>query len=81
MVMTFCYLNQIMPGVKKHIFHPRQTDDMFVIALEITDPAAEYEMVDFMKTTGCKETSVQSAEEGWWYGLWDQPEAYEKLNA
>src|SRR5690606_23804816 len=36
MVLTYCYLNQIMPGVKKHLFHPRQTDDYFVIAVEVT---------------------------------------------
>ncbi len=80
MVLTFCYLNQIMPGVKKHVFHPRQTDDMFVIALEITDASAELEMVDFLKSTGAVETSVQVAEEGWWYGRWDKPEPYEQLN-
>jgi hypothetical protein len=78
MVMTYCYLNQIMPGVKKHIFHPRQTDDLFVIAIEITDPAAELEIVDFLKTTGSLETNVQVAEEGWWYGRWDKEEDYQK---
>ena len=78
MVMTYCYLNQIMPGVKKHIFHPRQTDDLFVVAIEITDPAAELEIVDFLKTTGAVETDVQIAEEGWWYGRWDKEEDYQK---
>jgi hypothetical protein len=78
MVLTYCYLNQIMPGVKKHVFHPRQTDDLFVIAIEITDPAAELEIVDFLKTTGSLETNVQVAEEGWWYGRWDKEEEYEK---
>ncbi len=77
MVMTYCYLNQIMPGVKKHIFHPRQTDDLFVVAIEITDPAAELEIVDFLKTTGAVETDVQVAEEGWWYGRWDKEEDYQ----
>lgn len=81
MVLTYCYLNQIMPGVKKHVFHPRQTDDTFVMAVEITDPAAELEIIDFMKTTGAGEINVQYAEEGWWYGFFDQEEEYEKLNA
>lgn len=80
MVLTFCYLNQIMPGVKKHVFHPRQTDDLFVVALEITDASAELEMVDFLKSTGTVETSVQVAEDSWWYGFWDKPEPYEQLN-
>ncbi len=78
MVLTYCYLNQIMPGVKTHIFHPRQTDDLFVVAIEITDPAAEHEIIDFLKTTGAVETDVQVAEEGWWYGRWDKEEEYQK---
>lgn len=78
MVMTYCYLNQIMPGVKKHLFHPRQTDDYFVIAVEVTEPDSEHEIIEFFKTTGCIETDVQVAENGWWYGWWDKEEDYTK---
>lgn len=78
MVLTYCYLNQIMPGVKKHVFHPRQSDDYFVIVMEITDPSTENEIVDFLKSTGSIETSVQVAEEGWWYGWWHKEEDYQK---
>jgi len=78
MVLTYCYLNQIMPGVKKHVFHPRQSDDYFVIAVEITDPASELEIVDFLKSTGAVETDVQIAENSWWYGWWDKAEDYQK---
>jgi len=78
MVLTYCYLNKIMPGVKKHVFHPRQTDDLFVIVMEITDPATEGEIMDFLKSTGPVETNVQVAEEGWWYGMWDKDEDYQK---
>lgn len=81
MVLTFCYLNQIMPGVKKHVFHPRQSDDLFVAAIELNGHVTEQEVIDFLKSTGAKETSVQAAEAGWWYGRWDKPEAYEALNA
>ncbi|MBN9483416.1 MAG: quinol:cytochrome C oxidoreductase [Bacteroidetes bacterium 43-93] len=77
MVLTFCYLNQIMPGVKKHVFHPRQSDDLFVVALEISD-ANEQEAINFLKTTGAVETSVQIAESEWWYGRFDKEEPYEK---
>jgi len=77
MVLTFCYLNQIMPGVKKHVFHPRQSDDLFVVALEISD-ANEQEAINFLKTTGAIETSVQIAESEWWYGRFDKEEPYEK---
>jgi len=81
MVLTFCYLNQIMPGVKKHVFHPRQSDDLFVMTIEITQHVNELETIEFLKSTGAKETSVQIAEEGWWYGRFDKQEPYELLNA
>ena len=81
MVLTFCYLNQIMPGVKKHVFHPRQSDDTFVIVLELNDSVSEKEALDFLKSTGAKETNIQKAEASWWYGRWDKAEAYEALNA
>jgi hypothetical protein len=77
MVLTYCYLNQIMPGVKKHIFHPRQTDDYFVLVLELNDHISEQEALAFLGTTGAVETNVQVAEEGWWYGRWDEEETYE----
>jgi Protein of unknown function (DUF3341) len=79
MVLTFCYLNQIMPGVKKHVFHPRQTDDLFVVAMEITDHTNEQELVDFLKSTGSIDTNVQIAESEWWFGRFDQEEPYQKL--
>ena len=54
--------------------------DATTVARAITDASAELEMVDFLKSTGAVETSVQVAEEGWWYGRWDKPEPYEQLN-
>src|SRR3954470_21674 len=62
MVLTFCYLNQIMPGVKKHVFHPRQTDDLFLIVIEMTGNTTDIEVLDFLKTTGAVETKVEYAE-------------------
>src|ERR1700753_2729193 len=52
MVLTFCYLNQIMPGVKKHVFHPRQSDDMFVMAIELNAHTSEKEVLAFLQSTG-----------------------------
>jgi hypothetical protein len=78
MVLTFCYLNQIMPGVKKHVFHPRQSDDTFVIAIELNEFVTEQEVLDFLKSTGASETYTQVAESEWWYGRWDQEEDYQK---
>lgn len=77
MVLTYCYLNQIMPGVKKHVFHPRQTDDYFVVVLELNEHSAEQEALAFLNSTGAVETNIQVAEEGWWYGRWDEEETYE----
>lgn len=77
MVLTYCYLNQIMPGVKKHIFHPRQTDDYFVVVLELNEHSSEQEALAFLGTTGALEANIQIAEEGWWYGRWDEEETYE----
>lgn len=79
MVLTFCYLNQIMPGVKKHVFHPRQSDDLFVVAIELNDHVSEQEVTDFLKSTGAQEISVQIAESDWWYGRFDQEEPYQQL--
>ena len=77
MVLTFCYLNQIMPGVKKHVFHPRQTDDTFVVVIELSEHTSEAEVLAFLKSTGANETNVQVAESEWWYGRFDKKEAYE----
>jgi hypothetical protein len=77
MTLTFCYLNQIMPGVKKHVFHPRQSDDLFVMAIEIGKHGNEQEVANFLRSTGAKEVNIQTAEAGWWYGRWDKKEPYE----
>lgn len=79
MVLTFCYLNQIMPGVKKHVFHPRQTDDLFVVAIELNDHVTDQEVIDFLKSTGAVETNIQVAEADWWYGRFDKTEPYQQL--
>jgi len=78
MVLTFCYLNQIMPGVKKHVFHPRQSDDLFLIVLEVNE-TNEFEAIDFLKSTGAVETNVQIAESEWWYGMFDKDEEYQRF--
>ncbi len=78
MVLTFCYLCQIMPGVKKHIFNQRQTDDKFVMTIEVNDET-QNETLKFMNELGSEHVDVQIAEEGWWYGWWDKKEPYQEL--
>ena len=72
MVLTFCYLCQLAPFVKKDHFHPRSTDDLFVMAIECTDRTNENEAMDFLKNIGAIEVSTQYKETGWWYGTYDK---------
>ena len=72
MVMTFCWLCKMMPGVKKHHFSPRATDDAFVMVIECTDKTNEAEIESFLQNNGAIEINVQEAEEGWWFGRYDK---------
>jgi hypothetical protein len=72
MVITFCYLCQIAPFVKKHHFHPRSTDDLFVMVIECTDKTNDSEVSSFLGNLGAKEINVQHAETGWWLGRYDK---------
>ncbi len=82
MVMTFCYLCQLAPFVKKHHFHPRSTDDLFVMVLECTAKNNETEMSSFLGSLGAIEISVQEAEADWWFGRYDKDsKPFEKKSA
>ena len=72
MVMTFCYLNQLMPGVKKHHFSMRATDDAFVMVIECTPHSDEEEIKAFLENNGAIEVNTQVAEAGWWFGRYDK---------
>jgi len=72
MVLTFCYLCQMAPFVKKHHFHPRATDDLFVMVIEVTPRANEEEVRSYLQSVGAKEVNVQVAETGWWLGTYDK---------
>ena len=72
MVLTFCYLCQMAPFVKKHHFHPRATDDLFVMVIELTSRTNEEEVKAFLQSNGAKEVNVQQAETGWWLGTYDK---------
>lgn len=74
MVLTFCYLCQLAPFVKKHHFHARATDDLMVMVLECTSKTNEEDAKAFLASVGAKEINVQVAEEGWWLGRYDKEE-------
>jgi hypothetical protein len=72
MVLTFCYLCQVAPFVKKDHFNPRSTDDTFVLALECSDKTNDQEAIGFLNSLGAKEVAVQYKETGWWLGRYDK---------
>lgn len=72
MVLTFCYLCQLAPGIKKHHFHPRATDDLFVMVIECTEKTNEEEVKKFLQDAGAQEISTQIADDGWWIGTYDK---------
>lgn len=72
MVLTFCYLCQVAPFVKKDHFNPRSTDDTFVLAIECTDKTNEQEVISFLSSAGASEVLVQNKETGWWLGRYDK---------
>ncbi|ANI90220.1 quinol:cytochrome C oxidoreductase [Arachidicoccus ginsenosidimutans] len=72
MVMTFCWLCQLAPFVKKHIFNPRQTDDLFIMAIECTSSTNVDELVSFMKSKNVVDVEIQEAEADWWWGRFDK---------
>jgi hypothetical protein len=72
MVLTFCYLCQLAPFVKKHHFHPRATDDLFVMAIECTDKTNTDEVKSFLNQNGATEIKEEVAETGWWIGRYDR---------
>ncbi len=72
MVLTFCYLCQMAPFVKKHHFHLRATDDLFVMVLESTPKTNEADVLGYLQKLGAVETNTQEAETGWWLGRYDK---------
>lgn len=72
MVLTFCYLCQMAPFVKKHHFHPRATDDLFVMVIESTSKTNIDDLQAFLQNAGAVEVNVQEVEAGWWIGRYDK---------
>jgi len=72
MVLTFCYLCQMAPFVKKDHFNLRSTDDLFVMALECTSKTNEADAVAFLQSLGAMDVKVERKEVGWWLGRYDR---------
>jgi hypothetical protein len=71
MFITFCYLCQLAPFVRKHHFHRRATDDLFVMAIECTERTNVDDLKGFMQSSGAVEVKYEVAESGWWFGRYD----------
>src|SRR6476659_7143352 len=72
MTITFCYLCQLAPFLKKHHFHLRATDDLFVMVVECTAKTNIEELKNFLGNAGAVEIDVQHAETQWWLGTYDK---------
>lgn len=72
MVLTFCYLCQIAPFVRKHHFNLRATDDQFTMVIECTAKTNESDLQGFLQSIGAKGINTQHAETGWWLGRYDK---------
>lgn len=72
MVLTFCYLCQLAPYVRKDHFNPRSTDDTFLMAVECTDKTNESEALSFLRGLGATDVKVEFKETGWWLGRYDK---------
>lgn len=68
MVLTFCYLCQLAPFLRKHNFHLRATDDTFVMVIECTGPTTEADATALLNAVGAEEINTQIAETDWWLG-------------
>ncbi len=72
MVLTFCWLCQLAPFVKKDHFNLRSTDDTFTMAVECTDKTNEQEAIAFLQSVGAQSVEVQEREADWWIGRYDK---------
>ena len=72
MVLTFCYICQLAPFVKKHHFHPRATDDLFVMVIECGEKTDEAAVKALLTELHASEVNTQIAEDGWWIGRYDK---------
>ena len=72
MVLTFCYICQMAPFVRKHHFDLRATDDKFVMVIECTPKTDEFATSSFLESLGATDVNTQEAETGWWLGYYDK---------
>src|ERR1700743_2316056 len=72
MVLTFCYLCQLAPFVRKHHFNLRSTDDQFTMVIECTEKSNEEENRAFLQGVGAPDINNHVSEDGWCFGRYDK---------
>lgn len=72
MVLTFCYICQLAPFIRKHHFHARATDDLFVMVIECGEKTDEEKVKALLTEVNASEVNTQMAEDGWWIGRYDK---------
>lgn len=71
MFLTFCYLCNLAPFIRKHHFNLRSTDDQFTMVIECGEKNNEQEIIAFLNSVGATGVNTQVAEAGWWIGRYD----------
>ena len=71
MFLTFCYLCNLAPFIRKHHFNLRSTDDQFTMVIECGEKNNEQEIIAFLNSVGATGINTQVAEAGWWIGRYD----------
>lgn len=71
MFLTFLYICQMAPFVRKHHFNLRSTDDQFTMVIECTEKSNEEEIKAYLQSVGAAGINTQVAESGWWLGRYD----------
>lgn len=71
MFLTFCYLCNLAPFIRKHHFNLRSTDDQFTMVIECGEKNNEQEIISFLNSVGATGINTQVAEAGWWIGRYD----------
>src|SRR5215813_7001535 len=72
MFLTFLYICQMAPFVRKHHFNLRSTDDQFTMVVECTEKSNEEEIKAYLQSVGATGINTQVAETGWWLGRYDR---------
>ena len=72
MVLTFCYLCQLAPFVKKDHFNLRSTDDTFTMVIECNANTNEAEVISYLQSVGATDVATTYKETGWWIGRYDK---------